>query len=203
MLHLTLLLFFFLISRAEVGELAGDFDSLQGPNDGDGDVDGADFFRWQLGKSPDPLSGSDLADWEASYGKRVGFADLVGFDGETNTKFPSAEIELGEWYHVHVVLDVDNKTHDIYLDGEQVVNDFPNRGDAVDPSLNWFAFGWDNPSQPLVAYVDNISIGTGMGAPLAAASVGVPEPSTCMVGLIGILAILFRRDLNLSLANRL
>ncbi len=39
----------------------GDFDC-------DGDVDGEDFLLWQQGGSPNPLSASDLADWEANYG---------------------------------------------------------------------------------------------------------------------------------------
>jgi hypothetical protein len=38
----------------------GDFDL-------DGDVDGFDFLKWQRGESPNPLSPSDLADWEANY----------------------------------------------------------------------------------------------------------------------------------------
>jgi len=41
--------------------LAGDFDI-------DGDVDGFDFLKWQRGESPNPLSASDLADWETNYG---------------------------------------------------------------------------------------------------------------------------------------
>jgi hypothetical protein len=41
--------------------LAGDFDN-------DGDVDGRDFLRWQRGQSPNPLSASDLAAWQANYG---------------------------------------------------------------------------------------------------------------------------------------
>ena len=39
-----------------------------GDFDGDGDVDGADFLAWQRGESPDPLSATDLQNWEASYG---------------------------------------------------------------------------------------------------------------------------------------
>jgi hypothetical protein len=39
----------------------GDFDE-------DGDVDGRDFLVWQRGESPDPLSATDLADWQAAYG---------------------------------------------------------------------------------------------------------------------------------------
>jgi hypothetical protein len=41
--------------------LAGDFDE-------DGDVDGRDFLLWQRGGSPNPLSHSDLVDWESNYG---------------------------------------------------------------------------------------------------------------------------------------
>lgn len=41
---------------------------LDGDFDGDGDVDGRDFLRWQRGQSPNPLSASDLAAWRANYG---------------------------------------------------------------------------------------------------------------------------------------
>lgn len=41
--------------------VSGDFDN-------DGDVDGRDFLVWQRGESPNPLSASDLALWQSSYG---------------------------------------------------------------------------------------------------------------------------------------
>jgi len=41
--------------------LSADFDV-------DGDVDGGDFLKWQRGESPNLLSASDLALWEAHYG---------------------------------------------------------------------------------------------------------------------------------------
>jgi hypothetical protein len=44
-----------------VEQRPGDFDS-------DGDVDGRDFLLWQQGRSLNPLSASDLADWQANYG---------------------------------------------------------------------------------------------------------------------------------------
>ena len=44
--------------------LAGDFDA-------DGNVDGRDFLAWQQGISPEPLSQSDLADWQNAYGQSV------------------------------------------------------------------------------------------------------------------------------------
>jgi len=43
----------------------GDFDT-------DGDVDGKDFLSWQRGASPNPLSASDLAVWEANFGTSPG-----------------------------------------------------------------------------------------------------------------------------------
>jgi hypothetical protein len=41
--------------------LLGDFDM-------DGDIDGADFLKWQRGESLIPLSASELSDWEVGYG---------------------------------------------------------------------------------------------------------------------------------------
>lgn len=45
--------------------LVQDYDVVQ---DNYGDVDGADFLMWQRGKSPDPLSTTDLANWQTYYG---------------------------------------------------------------------------------------------------------------------------------------
>ena len=45
---------------SEVG-IPGDFD-------GDDDVDGEDFLKWQRGESDDPFSAGDLAAWEGNYG---------------------------------------------------------------------------------------------------------------------------------------
>jgi hypothetical protein len=41
---------------------------IPGDFDGDGDVDGRDFLRWQRGGSPNPLSSTDLATWQTNYG---------------------------------------------------------------------------------------------------------------------------------------
>lgn len=53
---------YFIQVRVTNADLPGDFDF-------DGDVDGLDFLKWQRGESPAPLSASDLAQWEANYGK--------------------------------------------------------------------------------------------------------------------------------------
>jgi hypothetical protein len=39
-----------------------------GDYDGDHDVDGNDFLRWQRGQSPTPLSVADLNAWKSNYG---------------------------------------------------------------------------------------------------------------------------------------
>ena len=44
---------------------------LNGDFDGDGEVDGADFFNWQTGEVSSPPSSSDLAVWKATYGSSV------------------------------------------------------------------------------------------------------------------------------------
>jgi hypothetical protein len=40
---------------------------LPGDFTNDGSVNGADFLAWQRGESPDPLSPSDLAEWQSHY----------------------------------------------------------------------------------------------------------------------------------------
>lgn len=45
---------------------------IDGDFDGDGDVDGIDFLAWQRGDSPDPLSASDLSNWQSNYGSPGG-----------------------------------------------------------------------------------------------------------------------------------
>ena len=50
-------------SFTEVTALPSDFDH-------DGDVDGADFLQWQRGESPNPLSPSDLYEWEKYFGTK-------------------------------------------------------------------------------------------------------------------------------------
>jgi hypothetical protein len=42
--------------------------ALDGDFDLDDDVDGDDFLLWQRGGSPNPLSASDLTEWETNYG---------------------------------------------------------------------------------------------------------------------------------------
>ncbi len=55
------------VSNIQIGS-ADLFFGVPGDFDIDGDVDGFDFLKWQLGESPNPLSQSDLNDWETNYG---------------------------------------------------------------------------------------------------------------------------------------
>ena len=78
-----------------------------------------------------------------------------------------AVIELEKWLHFHVVLDFKKEAYDIYIDGEQLVENFGFRGEDH-RSLDWWFFGSSHLNEgggPLVSYVDNISIGTGKGDP--------------------------------------
>lgn len=48
-----------------------------GSFDTDYDVDGRDFLLWQRGLTPGPLSGSDLAEWQAQYGNALAAVQIV------------------------------------------------------------------------------------------------------------------------------
>jgi hypothetical protein len=50
--------------------IGGDFDQ-------DGDVDGADFLRWQVGQSPNPSSPLDLAQWRTNFGQSTAATMMV------------------------------------------------------------------------------------------------------------------------------
>ncbi len=56
--------------------------STPGDFDGDGDVDGADFLKWQRGESPNGVPGvsvsaADLAEWQGAYGNLTAAAGAV------------------------------------------------------------------------------------------------------------------------------
>jgi hypothetical protein len=55
-------------SGGRTGAVIYETATSNGDFDGDGDVDGRDFLRWQRGQSPSPLSAGDLAQWKANYG---------------------------------------------------------------------------------------------------------------------------------------
>ncbi len=64
--------------------------TVQGDYDFDGDVDAFDFFHWQLGESPNPLSQEDLADWQSNSGTDVTPPNII----ITDPGSPNAEVSL-------------------------------------------------------------------------------------------------------------
>ncbi len=53
-----------------IRDSGGDFDF-------DGRADGRDFLAWQRGESPNPLSASDLTEWQANYGAVGSFGGML------------------------------------------------------------------------------------------------------------------------------
>lgn len=77
---------------AEQG-IAGDFDD-------DGDVDGADFLKWQRGESSVPLSPSYLANWRIAYSNSSDFdgdGDVDGTDFLVWQRSEGSSSELANW----------------------------------------------------------------------------------------------------------
>ncbi|MDZ4657050.1 MAG: Calx-beta domain-containing protein [Bythopirellula sp.] len=70
-----------------VAPTTGDFD-------GDGDVDGRDFLRWQRGQSPAPFSGTDLTLWQNTYGTGPLEAASTADDNETSVATQSLTFTL-------------------------------------------------------------------------------------------------------------
>lgn len=66
--------FSFLLAGASESSRVGfvKYLAAEGDFDANGIVDGRDFLAWQRGNSPNPLSSSDLAAWQANYGPAGG-----------------------------------------------------------------------------------------------------------------------------------
>lgn len=56
----------FYLDNIQFGRLGSP--SIDGDFDGDGDVDGNDFFVWQRGNSPNGIGSGDLGLWQSNYG---------------------------------------------------------------------------------------------------------------------------------------
>ena len=137
-----------------------------------GDHGGTQHVSFLSRKDSDPggrtnhyIGGGEVT-WDGAAVFSMGIPNMLrAFDlGDHNIVAP---IELGEWIHYHVVIDFDSGTYDIYMDGEQVVDDYVFRG-AGHPGINWWFLGsskLEEAGGPLLAYIDNIAIGSGMGDP--------------------------------------
>lgn len=76
------------VTVSDIMENSGDFDS-------DGDIDGRDFLRWQRGQSPNPLSTSDLATWQANYGVASSLAKTQAVPEPTSGLLVWSAVALG------------------------------------------------------------------------------------------------------------
>jgi hypothetical protein len=70
---------------------------LDGDFNGDSSVDGDDFLKWQRGESPNPLSGSDLAAWQANYGASGSLASAVAVPEPANLVLLALGLPLLVW----------------------------------------------------------------------------------------------------------
>jgi|GEM_PF-1645102 len=168
--------------------------SLLGDFDFDRDVDGEDFLKWQRGESPSPLSQSDLADWEANYGKTISLTDPGDFDvdgdvdGHDFLKWqrgespdPLSASDLADWEANYGTNNAPIQPGD--FDGNGEVNGFDFLHWQRDPSVGSLA-DWE--------------ANYGTVAPLSATSGAVPEPSTWIGLLFAMLAMLFRHNVVVS-----
>jgi len=73
--------------------------SLDGDFDGDDDVDGADFLKWQRGESPNGTTAGDLALWQGGYGTSSGLdGDFDGDDDVDGFDFLKWQLGFGDIY---------------------------------------------------------------------------------------------------------
>jgi hypothetical protein len=113
-----------------------------GDHNNDGFVDGADFLKWQGGESRNPLSSSDLAEWQANFGA-----------------MPSGDFD-----------------DDVDVVGADFL--YWQLNDGSESSLDhWQATFGD------------------VASSITAASTGVPEPTTGLMLMLGMAALMFRRHL--------
>jgi hypothetical protein len=78
-----------------------------GDFDGDGDVDGRDLLVWQRGGSPNPLSVTDLSNWQTNFG-------VAGFQASLSALPEPAAITL--WLFTSLVLFVARNRKSAYRD---------------------------------------------------------------------------------------
>jgi hypothetical protein len=101
---------------------------------------------------------------------RIGSQSGGGFDEvgvhDGGAAQPVAPILEGQWQHIFEVLDVDNHTYDVYVDGELAADGFAWRNPAVHESLGWLMVGFDG-GVDLIGYYDDIVFGEGATLPLS------------------------------------
>lgn len=126
------------------------------------------FFRKEDTSSDNTLHiymGKGALGWSAGavirIGAQSGDPEFIGIhDGSDANIVQADKFVVGEWHHIREVLDVDNTTFDVYLDGEKLGNyGFRN---ATHNTIEWLMIGFDA-GVDLLGYYDSIEFGTGTG----------------------------------------
>jgi hypothetical protein len=94
-------------------------------------------------------------------GAQSGDPTMIGIhDGDDATIVQAAKFEVGKWHHIREVVDVDNLSFEVYLDGKKLGKyDFRN---ASHDAIEWVMIGFDAGIGTL-GYYDAIEFGKGTG----------------------------------------
>ena len=139
-----------------------------------GDYDGIQYlalrFRYQSGTAPFSLYiGGSSVKWESAVCVNVEpDGELKVYNGNLASKVD--RIKLGYWHQLHLILDFEERTFSCYLNDKLVAMDYQFRGEntvlvpnASNPRLDWIHFGRHRSGEKLVAYLDDLELGTGPG----------------------------------------
>jgi hypothetical protein len=121
------------------------------------DVDPANTLHIYMGKGARAWSAGPVI----RIGAQSGDPKFIGIhDGSDDNIVQAAKFEVGKWHHIREVVDVDNQTFDVYLDGEKLGN-YKFRNAAHD-TIDWLMIGFDEGIGTL-GYYDAIEFGLGTG----------------------------------------
>ncbi len=134
------------------------------------DVDPANTIHIYMGKGARAWSAGPVI----RIGAQSGDPTMIGIhDGSDANIVQAAKFEVGEWHHFRAVVDVDNLSFEVYLDGKNIGKyDFRN---ASHDAIEWLMIGFDAGIGTL-GYYDNIEFGTGKGEQAANRALAV-EPA--------------------------
>jgi len=127
------------------------------------------FFRKENADAGNTLHiymGKGALAWSAGPVIRIGsqsggaLDDIGVHDGSDNVIEQPAKYKVGEWHHIREVIDVDNMTFDVYLDGKDIGN-FMFRN-ATHDTIDWLMIGFDE-GTGVLGYYDAVEFGLGKG----------------------------------------
>jgi len=121
------------------------------------DVDPSNTLHIYMGKGARAWSAGPVI----RIGAQSGDPAMIGVhDGDDATIVQAAKFEVGKWHHIRQVVDVDNLSFVVYLDGKNIGKfDFRN---ASHDAIEWVMIGFDAGIGTL-GYYDAIEFGLGTG----------------------------------------